>query len=162
MGVVNHYYVENNKTKFGDFKIDKNSALQADPYLIEVNKTLGRKYPTSKEYVNDLLRRNYFQVVNSYAIYAISTFDKNGLVSGGTGWAVHLGVNMNKSVHVFDQSEDKWYFMVGHKSKYQIDTPTITKEFAGIGTRKINKKGKNAIYASFKRTCDVHQQKIEN
>ena len=51
-------------------------------------------------YVLNLLCRNWFQVKNSEAIFAIGTFVdlKQNIVNGGTGWAVQMGIDNNKDV----------------------------------------------------------------
>jgi hypothetical protein len=68
-----HYYFEGYKTTIGNTPISINLKNEADEKLIAANKTLGRKFPTSKEYVNNLLRRNWWQVKNADAIFAIAS-----------------------------------------------------------------------------------------
>jgi hypothetical protein len=105
--------------------------------LLEANKKLNRRFPTNNEYVNNLLRRNWFQVRNSDAVYAIGEIEpKNGTVKGGTGWAVQMGIDNNKDVYVFDQSRLKWYRNRNNKWS-ETTTPKLTPNFAGIGTREI-------------------------
>jgi hypothetical protein len=48
-----------------------------------------------------LLARNWAQVKYSDGIFAIGTI-KYGKVDGGTGWAVQMAIDEQKSVHVFD------------------------------------------------------------
>lgn len=149
-----HYYgEENKKTPFGNTPVSKSAMEEADSHLMEANKTLGRVFPTSKKYVNDLLRRNWQQVKNSDAIFAVSTIADNNTVNGGTGWAVQMAIDNNKPVHVFDQDKGKWYeYNYSTKSWDETDTPTLTKNFAGIGTRKLNDAGKKAIEEVYKKT----------
>ena len=104
------------------------------------------KYNT---YVKNLLCRNWFQVKNAEAIYAIGKFtsEDRKLVDGGTGWAVQMAINNKKPVFFFDQPTISWYeynytFGVFQKIFY---IPILTNNFAGIGTRQIDEHGKAAI-----------------
>jgi hypothetical protein len=110
----------------------------------------------------NLLARNWAQVKYSNQIFAIGFIVEPGgrtpegyyskskiqTVSGGTGYAVMLGIIHLKEVFVFDQLKDKW-FRWSYSSMSFIElkeTPTIrAKNFAGIGTRKLNDNGKRAI-----------------
>ena len=65
-------------------------------------------------------------------------------VTGGTGYAVEMAIQAGKPVYVFDQKRLQWYKNIdGNWSK--SDTPTLTNNFAGIGTREINEYGRQAI-----------------
>lgn len=153
MTTNNHYYAEGSKTPNGNYPVSKESLKEADPYLIETNKVLKRRYPTRKEFINNLLRRNYWQVKNSDGIYAISTITNN-MVDGGTGWAVHMAIINNKVVFVFDQKQKKWFTWKENEFK-ETETPILCKQFAGIGTREINEDGKQAIH-------NVYQNTVKN
>ncbi len=147
MYVNNHYYAEGEKTPKGNIPLTKKQLLEADPYLIQVNKILKRRFPTKNEYVNNLLRRNYYQVIGSEAIFAIASITNN-LVDGGTGWAVHMGIFMNRNVYVFDQRKNQWFTWsnVFPNPKFiECDVPVLTMMFAGIGTREIDENGLKAI-----------------
>ena len=138
----NHYYAQGEKTPKGNIALTREQLLEADPYLSEANKTLQRRFPAKSEYVNNLLRRNWFQVKNAEAVFAISTITNNK-VDGGTGWAVHMDIAVGKPVFVFDQLKKKWFTY--DNGFVECDVPTLTKNFAGIGTREINDDGRNAI-----------------
>jgi hypothetical protein len=59
-------------------------------------------------------------------------------VTGGTNTAVQLGIKMNKLVHVWDTNTEQWYKYNPNSGIFEKeDTPTLTKNFAGIGTRDI-------------------------
>lgn len=139
-----HYYAEGQKTPNGNTALGKQLLSESDVHLKEANKKLGRLFPTSKDYVNNLLRRNWFQVKNADAIFAIGTIADNGTVNGGTGWAVQMAIDNNKDVYVFDQSRLKWYRNRDHKWS-EVTTPKLTPNFAGIGTREITQEGIQAI-----------------
>lgn len=100
-------------------------------------------------YIKNLLSRNWFQVKNAEAIYAIGTFfnNKHSLVNGGTGWAVQMAINNKKPIYLFEQNFNMWYEYNYFLNKFSplLHIPKLTKNFAGIGTRKINDNGKNAI-----------------
>jgi hypothetical protein len=125
----------------------------------KANKILCRK--NIKKYIN-LLARNWSQVKYSEEIFAISKIDslKDGIVSGGTGWAVAMAIQKSKTIYVFDQEQNAWF-----KWSNIIDcfirinyVPQIqTKNFAGIGTRKINEKGKNAIEQVFINSFNIQK-----
>lgn len=151
-GVVsNHYYQKGFKTPVGNTPLTKEQLKEADEHLIKANETLGRTFPAASEITNSLLRRNWFQVKNADAIYAIGRPDKNNsnVVSGGTAWAVQMAIDEGKPVYVYDLNSFKWFQYVVDKEtntgKWQeTGTPTLTKNFAGIGTRG-NKKNKKEL-----------------
>jgi ribosomal protein L23 len=151
-GIINHNHYREKGNQSVSQKL-RNSKVEAtiltDEQLEEartqVEKLLGKKYPNTKE--GNLQVRNYFQVANSDAIFAIATLNGDesfnaGSVFGGTNTAVQLGIKLGKPVYVWDVDSEKWY-------KYtKIDgtnigdfkvtpTPILTKNFAGIGTRNI-------------------------
>ena len=116
------------------------------------NKALNRRFDDIMyPYVKNLLARNWFQVKNSDAIFAIGKFASMKQVDGGTGWAVQMAIDNKKPVFVFDQNSNLW-----HKYNYQremfeqCEIPKLTANFAGIGTRDLNENGKNAIVQIFK------------
>lgn len=163
----NHYYVEGNKTPKGNVAISKQEALKADEALKKANESLGRTFPTSNDYVNNLLRRNFNQVDNADAVYAITEI-KGNKPQGGTGWAVQMAVDMGKPVFVYSQEKGQWMTFTNGKWG-ATDTPTLTNNFAGIGTREITEKGKQAIRdvyeKSFKESDDgnfLGQQELDD
>jgi len=120
----------------------------------KANKILGRQ---NIDKFMSLLARNWAQVKYSEEIFAIGRIESysNGIVSGGTGWAVAMSIQNTKTVYVYDLIKNKWF-----KWSYIIDkfieikeTPIIqSKNFAGIGTRKLTKEGEEAIEDVFKKT----------
>lgn len=122
---------------------------KANKYLYEANKILGRRFPASSNFVNNLLRRNYYQVKDSDSIIAIASLENETKVKGGTGWAVAMAVFMDKDVFVFDDGQTNlWYqYMFSLDQFISIDHKPYIKNqiIAGIGTRDISEAGKNAI-----------------
>lgn len=158
------------KTKAYSYKTPKHKSknkveISDEDYkygIIEVNKAnkwLGR-YVIHK-YMN-LLARNWAQVKYSDQIFAIGYIVNPGekgsrgyynkskyqSVDGGTGYCIQMAINNQKEVFVFDQFKDKW-FRWSYTSISFIEmsyTPKIeVQNFAGVGTRKINQNGIQAI-----------------
>jgi len=120
----------------------------ADPKLEEANKLLRRKYPTRYEYVNNLLRRNYYQIIYSDKIFAVTPIEKNGLPAGGTGWTIVLGVLSGiQEVYVFDCKQQSWFEKLEGKWQWKpIETPPVPDgKYTGIGSHELPEMGKDAI-----------------
>lgn len=123
------------------------------------------------KYMN-LLARNWSQVKYSNQIFAIGSIvnpNKKGprgyynkskfqIVEGGTGYAVQMGIDNDKTVYVFNQVDDTWYEWSYAVEKFvKIDDPYITNhDFAGIGTRNINDSGIEAIKRVYKKTLEKY------
>jgi len=169
-GVKTKAYSHKTTNHKGSNKIE----ISDDDYrdgVIEVNKAnkFLKRYGISK-YMN-LLARNWAQVKYSKQIFAIgyiinpnqkdtkgyvnkSDFD---IVSGGTGYAVQMGINNERVVYVFDQLKDNWFrWSYTSLSFIKLDkTPIITEyNFAGIGTREIKENGINAINDVYLKTLN--------
>ena len=118
---------------------------------------LARPILNKDSHGGKLVRRNYLQTYFSDAIFGIADLIKPGIkdkkgfinksvytvVSGGTAYAITYGILNNKPVFVFNQDDNNWYTW---DSDWVIcKTPILTYNFAGIGTREINKFGIEAI-----------------
>jgi hypothetical protein len=123
-------------------------------YIKKADETLKRNVKSNtKPYIYRLLCRNWFQVKNSDSILAIGEFSRNKkTVAGGTGWAVQMGIDNDKDVYLFNQVENQWYIWLEPNKLFvpYYDTPKLTKNFAGIGTRNLNKNGVAAIEKVYK------------
>ena len=115
---------------------------QMEEARTQVEKLLGKKFPNTTQ--GNLQVRNYYQVANADAVYAIASLnDSKTGVSGGTNTAVQLGIKLNKPVYVWDTNSETWYeyktneYGDNGEFKVRIFAPTLTKNFAGIGTRDI-------------------------
>lgn len=121
--------------------------LEADPFLHTANETLRRKFPTSSDFTNNLLRRNWYQVRDSASCYAISTI-KNGVVQGGTSWATAMFIQQNNNdpcpCFVFCQEQSHWFKWEGSWQPI-YEPPSPTGIWAGVGSRDLNQIGKLAI-----------------
>jgi len=125
-------------------------------HVITAAKSINRNIYGIAPYVQNLLSRNWFQVKNAEAIYPIGKFmdDRQTKVQGGTGWAVQMAVDNYKRIYLFEQNIGSWfsYDYVNKKFAQYDGIPTLTKEFAGIGTREINDAGILAIQEIYEHT----------
>ena len=165
-GVISkHYYREGSKTPTGNTPISDNELKEADKHLTEANKTLGRRFPTRNEYVNNLLRRDWFQVKNADAVFAISTIEDNNTVFGGTGWAVQMAIDNKKPVHVFDIKKKSWFeYNYSTNSWENTDIPVLTPNFAGIGAHEeeLNKIDPAAKFLTQTAISNVYSKTFNN
>lgn len=142
-GVVNHFhywYGRMNPKSKPEHEISEEDYQEGILKIYEANKILKRN--NFDKYMS-LLARNWLQVKNSDAIYAIG-YIENNKVTGGTGWAVSMGILEDKEIYVFDQHKNCWNFWNNNKFEY-CTTPKLTKNFAGIGSREITEDGLKAI-----------------
>ncbi len=148
---VIHFSFDGHKSKSKTVKLTTEQLDFALPFLKEANKTMGRKIPY-KRYVLNLLLRNYYQIAFSQSVYAVSTISK-GKVDGGTGWAVTMFIDRHEGLpcdcFVFDQDQNKW-FKWNMSWEEVTEVPIPTGIWAGIGTRKLNDLGTEAIKNIFK------------
>lgn len=119
-------------------------------HVMVAEKTLQRNFTTKESfYVRNLVSRNWFQVKNADAIFAVSTFlnDEHKVVNGGTGWAVQMAIDNKKLVYFYDQDGCKWYWYDYRIEKFSElnGIPKLKENFAGIGSAKLNENGINAI-----------------
>ena len=165
-GIVSkHYYREGSKTPTGNTPISDNELKEADKHLTEANKTLGRRFPTRNEYVNNLLRRDWFQVKNADAVFAISTIEDNNTVFGGTGWAVQMAIDNKKPIHVFDIKKKSWFeYNYSTNSWENTDIPVLTPNFAGIGAHEeeLNKIDPAAKFLAQTAISNVYSKTFNN
>ena len=116
--------------------------------VLHANKTLKRYPQGQSTYVKSLLSRNWFQVKNSEAVFAIGMFDGGfSKVKGGTGWAVQMAIDSQKPVFLFDQDVGIWTVFEYLEKIFMpcLSKVKLTDNFAGIGTREITDCGKSAI-----------------
>lgn len=124
----------------------------------ELEKVTRKTYERNLE--NNLKARNFFQVKNADAIYAIAQlnidkeFDATS-VFGGTNAAIQMAIAIGKPTYVWNTTDKTWYKWNNNKFE-KTETPILTKNFAGIGTRDIenysvkNKEGKWVPRESYK------------
>jgi hypothetical protein len=123
--------------------------VEADPFLVRANKTLRRKWPVRREHTAALLRRNYYQIAWSGALYAVSHLDGYGQVAGGTAWAVQMFIDRFQGkecpVYLYDQKFSRWLTW-GDGHWEEIDMPPKPSGIYGaVGSRNLLDNGKRAI-----------------
>ena len=148
-GVTNHFhywYKKSNPKSLPEHEITEEEYQEGVSMINQANKTLKRR--NIDKYMH-LLARNWVQVKNAETIFAIGLF-KGNKVAGGTGWACQMAIDNDKELYVFDQSKKQWYYW--DKKFVVCVTPKLTKEYAGIGSRKITDGGIQAIRNVYKKT----------
>lgn len=146
-------------------KLSSENKVEVENAYQQAVRDLGRKPLSADSYAGKLVRRDYLQAKSADSIFAISSIiqpnqtDKKGyknrtkkeIVSGGTGYAVQMGINLGKPVYVFDQDQGKWFLWNGNRF-VEIITPTLTSKYAGIGTRELTQSGQQAIRDVYEKT----------
>lgn len=120
------------KVKLAGIKLNKSGALSANWY------------------VRALLCRNYFQIKDVERVYAIGYIKPNGVVDGGTSWALQMFIDRFQGescpCHIWDLERKWWYRWDGREWSACISLPPRPEgHYAGIGTRKFNDWGRKAI-----------------
>ena len=138
-------------------------------YVIPVAEILGRnvqnkEYPS---YVYDLLSRNYYQVKDAEAVFAvvqkIDEIIPTIKVPGGTAYAIQMATMIGvPKIYIYDQSMKEWRYFVKDRAEsgvtyYQAGVTTQESlniynfnSIAGIGTRNLSIDGLRAIKELFK------------
>lgn len=165
-GVETKAYSYKTKSHTSDNKVE----ISEEDFIegIEMIKIANKKMRRSgiNKYMN-LLARNWSQVKYSDQIFAIGYIINPGervgrytnkhdsqLVAGGTGYAIQMGIDNNKEIYIFDQSENDWFMWNYSYDKFtKCGVPTINKvNFCGIGTRKITDMGIQSIRNVYNKT----------
>jgi len=143
-----HYRPEENKNlpkQLKDIRITPH--ILSSPEMDECYKFMyeclegKKKKKFKRSFADDLKARNYYQVKNSQAIYAVVELTPDfKSVKGGTRYAIEYAKQLKKLIYVFDWTYNTWYVYVDEKHGFELfrdDIPTLHKNFAGIGSRKI-------------------------
>ena len=167
-GVTNHNHYT---TKYFDNLSPEQQSELSKQYLQTV-KWLGRGVVNSETYAGKLVRRDMIQANNSDAIFGVTELVKPGIngrkgynnktnhsiPEGGTGYAVTRGILTNKPTFVFNQSDNYgneigWYKWDNKSNDFvKVETPILTKNYAGIGSQEINELGIQAIKDVYEKT----------
>jgi hypothetical protein len=167
-GVENHTFY-----KPQDYNaLDANTKAMLDAQYKVVVNFLGRGLIGSNTIAGQLVRRDMMQANSADAIFGVTELiaprvkgrkgyvnRKNYIVpEGGTAYAVARGVISKKPTYVFNQSsaygvEIGWYKADSTAQNFvKIDTPVLTKNYAGVGTRELNEIGVQAIRDVYEKT----------
>lgn len=137
------------------------SLEMAKPYVIRANQTLNRRYPNEKPHLNALLERNYFQIADTSAVYAVGLLSKNGKIQGGTTWACQMFYDLigtTRPLYFFDMNTNVWYLLIGNPNldglnfgnRWTATQPPrpgdVYSRYTGIGSRKLKDNGQQAIF----------------
>lgn len=138
--------------------------LQADSQLNLANVYLQRTFPTRSEYVNNLLRRNWYQVETTDRVYAVCKFDDDYKPIGGTSWAIVMAIhNHVQEIYAFNVSIERWmkfdrkYIDTNmiHKDEWELidldDVPRPHGIYTGIGMSELSQIGHDAIVSLYDR-----------
>lgn len=122
---------------------------EADPALKRANETLHRRFPTHDPKVDNLLRRNYWQIKTTEAVYAVAPLEAGKYIIGGTAWAVQMAIDRKvKPIYLFNLVDNKWYFWA-KDHWFQLNPLNLIAEhwdrYTGIGSRQLTPEGKEAI-----------------
>lgn len=158
---ANHYY-SGEKTPNGNMEISEQDKIEGQQKVTIAARQMGRIEPT-QQVRNELLIRDWAQVKYADAIFAVTTMLSVGSEmnygklakirqgKGGTGYAMQMAINEGKPVYVYDQVRERWFKNINGVWS-SSDIPTLTNNFAGIGTREINEKGIQAIKDVYAKT----------
>ena len=137
--------VKNYTTKDWD-KLSKEWKEILDREYKEIVAILGRRVLDINSYSGKLVRRDMMQADKADAIFAIGTLASNGYVDGGTGYATTRGIQRGIPVYLFDQSDNTWKVWSKEQNKFVLtNEPSLTKNAAVIGSRKLQDNGRKAI-----------------
>lgn len=137
--------VKNYTTKDWD-KLSKEWKEILDKEYKEIVAILDRRVLDINSYSGKLVRRDMMQADKADAIFAIGTLASNGYVDGGTGYATTRGIQRGIPVYLFDQSDNTWKVWSKEQNKFVLtNEPSLTKNAAVIGTRKLQDNGRKAI-----------------
>jgi len=127
------------------YQLSYSKLLEADKHLKLANDYLKRTWPTSSEYVNNLLRRNYYQIKYASQVYATTPFDENMKPLGGTSWAILMAMERRIQIYNFDPNDQQWYEFNYVKWQKCNDVPTPSGWYAGIGSSELLDVAANVI-----------------
>lgn len=144
--VVSRHYWHGKRTPFGNVQISEEDFEEGCQHVLHANRVLQRR----PELHMNLLVRDWCQVKYADAVYAIGHLHR-GIVDGGTGWAVQMAIDVGKPVYLFDQKGEQW-LTYENDEWVGCDIPVLTRDFAGIGSRKINESGIKAIGEVYRKT----------
>ena len=155
---------------YGDIlrKVSTNPALQGNVF------SGGRTWqnvigttPIPQEYYQKLHRRNYLQVENANAVYAVAPFDSNDPthVEGGTDTAVTFAKALGKPIFVLDPVSYGWFTWDAKQNKFvsagNVKIPT-SGSVALIGSRRITSRyDKGAIVGASWNEAEVRKKMID-
>ena len=168
---------EGKQPPYGNTPITDEERTLGERKAFHAGKQMGRLSSKAQKITDPLLIRDWLQVQNSDMVVAIAQkFDMPGdkfsnksddervalvqQVSGGTGWAVQMAISEGKPVFVFNQADGLWRYFTG--AEWVVtETPVLSENFAGIGTRGLNAVGEAAIRMCYEKTVAAMNNQFE-
>lgn len=168
---------EGKRPPYGNTPITDEERTLGERKAFHAGKQMGRLSSKAQKVADPLLIRDWNQVNNADMVVAIAQkFDMPGdkfsnksdderralvqQVSGGTGWAVQMAISEGKPVFVFNQADGLWRYFTG--AEWVVtETPVLSENFAGIGTRGINAVGEAAIRMCYEKTVAAINNQFE-
>lgn len=121
-----------------------------DVSLVYVSKRLKRSY-SEGSMIRKVLQSLWHQVSRAQQVFVIGAIQKDGTVTGGTGWSVELARMWHKNLWVFDQDKNAWFHWAGER--WVEGVPVIeSPHFCGTGTRSLTEGGRKAVGSLFDRS----------
>lgn len=175
LGKANHYYTGAPTTQYMNTSISKEDILEGKKMYPIAARMLGRKTSDNDAILKSIIS-SWVQAKNADALYGVIEDFDDGIEykqpKGGTGYTLMFGAMLHKPVYVFSEASGKWYrahydeagqftrFREYSNTKGENMTPTLTKDFAGVGTGNIHQTGQDAIEAVYQKTFNtVERQK---
>ena len=136
--------------------LEKSELEAANIHVAKASQELGKPMAGLSERQLNYLRRNWYQVAFTNAIYAVAPLETSGakkhkIVQGGTGWTVEMAKthkNTRDRIFVYDEPSSKWWKWnrsVGFFEPLKGLPPKPPRSWAGIGSRKATVNGQKAI-----------------
>ena len=149
-GVI-HWSFQGHRTQAPEqevVRLTEEQLKRADEALKRANRTLKRSWPSKHDITNNLLRRNYYQIKDTQALYAVSDLSWDKGVSGGTAWATQMYMDRflidgepmeNCQLYLLNKATLRWYSWYDGKWDLMISRPPRPKGlWTGIGSRDIS------------------------
>jgi hypothetical protein len=128
--------------------LTQDQLVAADEPCKAASGRIKRWFPPKSRYVQNLLRRNWYQVASAERVYAVAEI-VDGHVTGGTSWATAMFLDRFNGeaceCYVFDQAADGWFQWTGSDWAAIESPPVPSGVWAGIGSRELAANGKAAI-----------------
>ena len=122
-----------------------------DVSLTYVSKLMNREY-TRAPLFRKVLQSICWQVSSGDEVLVVGAIQLDNTVKGGTGWGAEFAKICNKSLHVFDQPQNAWFFW-NQDAWEKVENPVIEHtHFAATGTRFLENNGRIAIQDLFARS----------
>lgn len=131
-------------------QLNQQQLEEADRFIERANRNVRRNWPSKSLFTNNLLRRNWYQVKDTGAVYAVGKM-KGREVEGGTAWAIQM--YMDRFIHdgeplsqcnlfFYDQNMNVWWQWRGSWEIRVSQPPAPVGVWTGIGTRDLNFDGR--------------------